>query len=211
MNTAAASADFRSKTLALCIASSALLLGVAALRWSLVDILTPFLLIPIEGVVWLLFACVLLASVVAAVRHRSNRLKALLPLAVCAAALTAVLSVPFTQIWLSANFHLKRQAREHVVHEMLAGTLRPNVQHNRSLVALLGGASVSAGGNEVVTHDAPTGKFVFFFTYRGILNSASGFLWVPSGASPEQFAELNGPIAEAIQYAQNWYFISMAP
>jgi hypothetical protein len=211
MNTAVAHRTFRNTTLTLCAATSTLLVGMVAFRWSLVDLLTPFLMVPIEGLIWLAFACTLVASVVVAIRRRQSRGRAFLPLAVCTAALIAVLTVPFTRVWLAANFYLKREAREQVVRDILAGTLRPNVRHNRSLVALGGGAHLSAGGNEVVVHDAASGKFVLFYTFRGILNSAAGFLWVPDGASSEQFASFNGPIAEAIPYAPHWYFVSMAP
>lgn len=202
---------FRSKTFLACTLSSALLLTVAASRWSLVDWLTPFLMLPVEGLVWLVFGLSILFAVVAAVRHRAAPAKALTPIAVCLVALALVFTVPFTSLWLGANFFLKRDGREDVVRQVISGKLVPNVQHNGSLIALPPGASLSAGGNEVVVHRVEQGPFILFFTFRGILDSAAGFLWVPPGASPDQFATLNGPIAELVPYAPNWYFISMAP
>lgn len=175
------------------------------------DLLTPFLMAPAEALVWGIFAIATLSALVCARGGNATPVEAYAPAAVCALALAAVLTIPFTRIWLATNFYLKRDAREQIVQDIAAGRLRPNVRHNPSLIALAHATTLSAGGNEVIVHKNGTDLFVLFFTFRGILGSAAGFLWAAPGTSPAQFGEIHGPITEAIPYAPNWYFVSIAP
>ena len=47
---------------------------------------------------------------------------------------------------------------------------------------------------------------MFFFTYRGILDNYSGFLFVHSGGDPRRFADLGEPTTDIIQQEDHWYF-----
>ena len=52
-----------------------------------------------------------------------------------------------------------------------------------------------------------TKKYVFFYTFRGILDNYSGFLWVPEGGKPELFQDAGESGTEVLFYGGNWYFI----
>lgn len=50
-------------------------------------------------------------------------------------------------------------------------------------------------------------QYVFFFTFRGILDNYSGFLFVPEGGDPTRFRDLNEPESTQLaRYASHWYF-----
>lgn len=211
MSQPAPPAALNSPALLICLASSSLLILLATFQWSVIEWVTPFLVLPIQGAAWLFFAASLVLATVAAFRARRTSARAIAPLALCALAAALLATVPFTRIWLSANFHLKQEGREAVVLRVTSGELQPNVKHNSSLIALPSGPNLSAGGNEIVVQASSKGSFVFFFTFRGILGSAGGFLWVPPGASPTEFRLFNEQLGEVIAYAPNWHFISTAP
>jgi hypothetical protein len=181
------------------------LVAATALQWTLVDLL-PFLVDLLLLALWLglLLCCVWAAA--HAVRNRRYGWRAIAPLAVCIAAWAVVDSVPFTRLWLQANFHLLREQREAVVARVQDGSLQPNVPHNASLIALGSGRTLSMGGNEIVVEEHGGEKFVFFFTHRGILDNYSGFLFVPEGGNPRAFSDLAEAESQLVPYGGPWYF-----
>ena len=193
--------------LALSVTTSAVLLLVLMFEWSIVDAITPFLLLPLLALVWLSVLASLGWALVHGYRQRHDGFMALAPLLVSVCAIVAAASVPFTKIWLYANFHIDKAARERVVSGVRSGEFKPNVSYNDSLIALPLAHQVSMGGNEILVQGAPKRPFVFFFTYRGILDNYSGFLWVPSGQNPRQFLDAAEPGTEIVSYGDNWYFI----
>jgi hypothetical protein len=202
-------AAFRSPILLMCVTASTAVVAVNAFHWTLIDWITPFLMPPVQGAAWLFFATALAFALVETVRSRRAPTRALAPIAVCFIAIALLATVPFTRIWLAANFRLKLSDREAVVRQVVNHELRPNVSHNSALIALPPRPELSSGGNEIIIQPSDRGPFVFFFTYRGILDNASGFVWVPPGASPGEFRR--SEFAEVIPYAPNWYFVSTAP
>ena len=89
-----------------------------------------------------------------------------------------------------------------------SGTLRPNVAHNGSLIALgRSGPNVSAGGNEMMVETRADKPWVLFFTFRGI-NHYSGFLHVPDGGDPDTFADLSERRHQIVPHAPGWYFVA---
>jgi hypothetical protein len=132
------------------------------------------------------------------------------PLAIHLVAATILLLVPFTQIWLNANFHLHKLERQEVTDKVYRGELISNVSHNSSLISLGSEFSnISKGGNEIMVLEYEGLKYVFFFTFRGILDNYSGFLYVPDGGDPRMFLDLDeDESSQIVKYADNWYFTS---
>jgi len=136
----------------------------------------------------------------------------LFPAVLCVAALGIVTLVPFTKIWLNFNLGSKKSARERIVQQISAGMLTPN----RVLANGVGVISlpkltpnISAGGNEIETATRDGRTYVFFYTYRGILNSYAGFLYVPTGGNPDAYPDLKSdPQAISDRYEEHWYFVS---
>ncbi|WP_211314846.1 hypothetical protein [Thioalbus denitrificans] len=189
------------------IISALLLLLSLVFQWDIIDALTPFLGGPLLGLVWLLVVISAVLGSAHAYRHRSKGASAFAPLMVSIGTLLVAFFVPFTQLWLYANFNLNKVAREQVVEKVKSGTFAPNVAHNDKLIALPTDSGVSMGGDEILVEGPSSNPYVFFFTFRGILDNYSGFLWVPDGGRPEQFGDAGEPGTEIESFGGNWYFI----
>lgn len=197
----------RNKILTLSIASSIILILAMALQWHIYDILTPFLGGPLIALIWLVVILSALWGVVHAFLYRKNGISVIAPAAVSVVTLLVASFFPFTELWLYTNFHLNQSAREQVVENIRSGIITHDASVHSQLIALTEGASLSLGGGEVIVQETPEGPFVFFYTFRGILDSYSGFLWVPKGSTPQQFNDAGESGTTIIPYADHWYFI----
>lgn len=196
-----------SKLLYFSMLSSVLLLISLAFQWNIIDVLTPFLGGALFGLVWLLALLSAALAFLHAYRHRSKGAHIFAPLIVSTCTLMVAFFFPFTQLWLYANFHLNKAAREQVLFNVKSGNLVPNVAHNTNLIALPRDSGVSMGGEDIIVEGPSSDPYVFFFTFRGILDNYSGFLWVPDGGRPEQFGDAGELGTEIESFGGNWYFI----
>lgn len=208
MSTSVKKKEWLSTPLIFSIISGILLLSCQAFEWDIVDLITPFLLLPLQGLLFFFaFICAIVA-IVHIFRHKDQGAFTYAPILVSVGVFLTAFFFPFTQLWLNANFHLKRGAREQVVADVKAGILKPNVSYNSELIALEKGQNLSSGGDEILVEGEPGDEYVFFFTYRGILDNYSGFLWVPKLKKPEGFSDLHEPSTQIIPFGGNWYYVS---
>jgi hypothetical protein len=192
------------------IAVSLLVIILAAFEWSIIDRITPFLYMPLAGVVWVFFIIAAIAGLTCVFRYRKIGVISFSPLSIMTAAFLIVYFVPFTNLWLKADFALYKKEREEIVKKVYANELKPNVSHNPSLIDL--GNSyplVSMGGNEIVVEEHAGLKYVFFYTFRGILDNYSGFIYVPDGGEPKYYSDLDESNSTQITPLDgNWYYAS---
>jgi hypothetical protein len=190
---------------------SSILLLLYFFEWSIIDVVTPFLFLPLEGLIWVVFLAVVIGSIVHWIRNRQVR-QSWLPLLICAVVVFLVFTVPFTKIWLRIDFILRRNARERIVEEISLGKLQagsPSADGTRSVRLPDDAPHVAYGGNEVFEQVVDGKIFVFFFTYRGIMSSYAGFLFVPTGADPSAFSDLNETSRIYVErYSEHWYYAS---
>lgn len=97
-----------------------------------------------------------------------------------------------------------------VAHNLFVNTINM-AGYNASLIALPKPPNLSMGGNEIIVEGVTKNPYVFFFTFRGIVDKDfdpySGFLWVPDGGKPEQFMDANESGTEIVPFSGHWYFI----
>lgn len=133
--------------------------------------------------------------------------RAAYPALVClvCGALNAV--VPFTDLWLDWNFQRFSNERERIVQAVRTGALQPPPFNS---FVQLGSttSSVSKGGNEILVEEHDGKKYVFFFTYRGILDNYSGFLNVQGRGDPKRFFDLARSGASVTPLEGDWYFVA---
>jgi hypothetical protein len=150
------------------IATACLLLVGAFWQWVIIDWVTPFLFPAVQLIGLAFFAASLAVSILSLVlRLRRGHGLNVGPLTINLVTVVLLLSVPFTSLWLDANYYWHRASRIQVVEQVHAGVLKPNVPHNAHLVRLDISSTLSMGGNEVVVRDSPQGSYVLFFTFRG--------------------------------------------
>jgi hypothetical protein len=209
MTTAMAKPSVRTALLAAAIISTATLL-LATFELSMADWPSGFVLLGILPLTALMFfgCCVWTATLL--LRIRKGGAKFAIPFLICAATLALLVYAPLQKVALQRNFHWLRADRERIVARVEAGELKPNVDYNKSMIALGDKEpNVSAGGNDIVVDQAEGGTYVLFLTSRGLKHYFTGFLRVPPGADPEDFFEFDDkPPSQLVRYDKDWYFVA---
>ena len=199
-----------SGTLLLSALTSLCLLFAHAFLWTIVEWVTPLMITPVMLGAWFIFGVGLFAALLTAFLCRKQGRAAFRPLLLSVGAGALALFVPWTNVALELDFRLHRSDRERIVHALERGALP--VDSSSSVLKLPAGEpELSAGGNQVLWQDHDGKKFVFFFTYRGVLDNYSGFLHVPAGADPAQFSDLGeADSTQFVRYSEQWYFAANA-
>ena len=184
-------------------------LAIATFELSMGDFPSALVLLGIVPLSALLFFACLLWSASQLLRIRRDGAKFAAPFAICAATLLALQYAPLQQIYLSQNFWRHRADRDRVVERVESGELSPNVDYNKSLIALPRRvANVSAGG-DIVIEDVDEGVYVLFLTSRGFRHYFTGFLRVPPNGDPKNFFEFaDKPPSQLVRYDKEWWFVA---
>jgi len=132
------------------------------------------------------------------------------PTAVCIVGGLMWLFVPFNSLWIQANYRRHRTEREAIVARIMSGQLRPNMLCCPSLIALESDEPyVSMGGNKVSVEEHDGKKYVMFYTFRGVLDHYSGFLFVPDNGDPSRFSDLGeADRTELVRFSDHWVWVS---
>lgn len=114
--------------------------------------------------------------------------------------------MPLQQIMLTVGYKLHQAERNEVVEMIETGKLKPN--NDSRLIQLPDDyAHLSKGGGEVLIEKNQTTYSILFFTYRGILDNFSGFLYIPNSKSPDNISFINR-VKETERIDNKWYFVS---
>lgn len=162
-----------------------------------------FLVIFLFPAAWLLFLVAFVVSVIASFKYKQVGVAALLPIGVQIVAILLVLLIPFSNIWLDINFALHKRQREKVVAKVNRGELKPY-----NIMVIDEYPNVSMGGNAIIVEEHDRKKYVFFYTFRGILDSYEGFLYVPQGGDPRKFEDLSDQQSEIRRWEGHWFYVS---
>jgi len=199
----------RAALLAAAIISTGTLL-LATFELSMADFPSGLVLLGILPLTALMFfgCCIWTATLL--FRIRKGGAKFALPFLICAATLALLVYAPLQKIALQKNFYWHRADRERIVARIEAGELKPNVDTNKSMIALGDKEpNVSAGGNDIVVDQAEGGAYVLFLTSRGLKHYFTGFLRVPPGSDPKDFFEFDDkPPSQLVRYDKDWYFVA---
>ncbi|MCI5140328.1 MAG: hypothetical protein D3909_01005 [Candidatus Electrothrix sp. ATG1] len=191
------------------VCSDILLIGILTGLWELFDILTPFIAPFLLMGAWGIFLTVLVYSLVHVFRKkRYKNTFSFFPLGAQLVAFVVILIVPFTSIMLNLDFKRNLQKREEVVLRVISGELKPNVAHNVSLILLPDEQKhLSKGGGEIMVEHYNGEASVFFFTFRGILDNFSGFIYRSDDSVPN-YNDFDGDFSEIKRIKENWYWVA---
>jgi len=195
-------------TTAICLFIAAILISL--FRWTLVEYLTPLIEPILEIAISVLLLASLVWSVVHFIRARKQSLKvALFPLAVNALTIAIVTFVPFSLLTTELDFRAHYQARMAVVSSVLDGRYENLVQSRGGrgdFIALPGQLSyLSSGGGDIIRLRRQNATLIFFFDFRGILDSFSGFVY-STDDSPPRDGDFGGRFAKVDRLRPNWFW-----
>lgn len=184
------------------------LIAARAFYWHLAEWLSVFLCGPLLALLSMATAAVLLWSLAAAFRTRGSWSR-FLPAILCTTAFAAAWFVPFDALWLKADFLLRRSDRESVIAQLRSGAINARFPgHSIELVALPSSPAVSRSGNDILVFGSREDPFVFFYTFRGVIDNYAGFLRVPPGHLPDEFIAAGDPPFLTRKFDDDWFFLS---
>ncbi len=195
-------------TLALII--SIIIITYKTLEWTIIDKISIFLHIIVFPILGLIFFSIFIINIISLIKTIRKGIIAFIPIIIQVTTVLIIVFVPFTDIWLKIYFMKYRTEREIIVKEIYNGELFPNIKHNSKIISL--GKEypyVSMGGNEIIINEYDGYKNILFYTFRGILDNYSGFLYVPKGGNPfggVDTTEMSE--TDVIKLKESWYYIS---
>lgn len=156
-------------------------------QWDLVEILTSFLLPFVILILWAILGILVLISAVSIpFDFRIYSWKSLLPIIINGSTLLILLYVPFTSIYLNLEFLIKKAGYEQVVKMIENNQLQSS--NETGLVTLPSNYKyLSRGGGEIIVDNSDGVTSVLFYTYRGILDNASGYMYRSNDIPPTPY------------------------
>ena len=193
----------RSRLLLLSLISSLLVVLVSLFQWDLVDIITEFLMLPIWLFVYAFFIIMTIWTLIYLFKNRKWQ-----PFVIQLITILLWFFFPFNQVNLDLNFRIHQDKREEVATKIENGVIKPNVSDSLSLIQLPKEyTQLSKGGGDVVVETKGKAKSILFFTYRGMLDNLSGFVYNPNDNKPSK-SDFDGDFKQIKKVHKNWYYVS---
>ena len=179
-------------------------LALTAFQWQLIDAASLFFVIFLEMWVQIGTAAAVGFTVAVAVRHwRAARWRALAPVLTCAVGWALWFSVP----WTAINLRIVWYARHEGFDRVIALVHRGDIAGQGDVQLPSRWRSLSSDG-AIAIHGDGDSLTVLFYTFRGFLHHASGYVYVARDTSPTP-AQLNSDIREVERERPHWYFVSL--
>jgi hypothetical protein len=194
----------------LSIIASIVATSINIFRWSLIEILTPFLEPMLELAIYGFFLIIIIWSFIfGLMKMKSQKIKAFIPIIINIAAVIIIFVVPFTAITTKMDFYFHINEREDVIEKITNGELISNVSYNDSLINLPAKyKNLSKGGGNIVVEYENKNPNVFFFTFRGVIDNFSGFAYMSDGNEPERNDFLCTQILEVEKLKDHWFWLA---
>ncbi|MFB5284649.1 hypothetical protein [Peribacillus sp. Hz7] len=193
----------RNRLFFLAVLSSILVVLYKFLEWQIVEVLTPFLMPFLRLVVFGFFFVITVRTVTALFKRKAWK-----PFVIQAIVIMLWIFFPFTQVVLDIDFKMNKSEREKVVSKVENGTFKPNVSHDSSLIHLPKEFDqLSKGGGEIVVEKKGDRSSILFFTFRGMLEGFSGFVYSPTDQQPSR-NDFDGDFKEIKKLEGNWYWVA---
>ncbi|MCU7764715.1 hypothetical protein [Priestia megaterium] len=193
----------RNRLLLLSLISSLLVILVSLFQWDPIDIITEFLMLPIWLFVYAFFIIMTIWTLIHLLKNRKWQ-----PFFIQLITILLWFFFPFNQINLDLNFRIHQDKREEVATKIENGVIKPNVPNSPSLIQLPKEyTQLSKGGGDIVVETKGKAKSILFFTYRGMIDNFSGFVYNPNDNKPSK-SDFNGDFKQIKKVHKNWYYVS---
>ncbi len=174
-----------------------------AVQWIIIDFLGPFLVGPLLLCLWSGFLILLPGSIIYFIfQFNKNIKKACLPLLINVFTILILVFVPFTAIWLNIEFRLNKNAYDEVIKMVENGELQPN---SIGLTRLPPEYRRISRGGDIVVDKQDHVTSVFFYTYRGVLDNFSGYMYRSDNSFPPPDF-MGGDWVQVERKQPKWFF-----
>lgn len=193
----------RSRLLLLSLMSSLLVILVSLFQWDLVDIITEFLMLPVWLFVYAFFIIITVWALIHLFKNRKWQ-----PVVIQFITIILWFFFPFTQVNLDLNFKIHQEKREEAAAKIENGVIKPNVPDSPLLIQLPKEyTQLSKGGGDIEVETKGKSTSILFFTYRGMLDNFSGFVYNPNDHKPSK-SDFDGDFKQIEKVRKNWYYVS---
>jgi len=184
--------------------ASLLLIMLAVFRWKLVSVLTVFIAPFISIAVGSFFFIILVSSIIYGLGNKA-RLKfvAFRPLLINVVAMVIYFFAPIAEWELKYDFVHNLNRRMEVVNAIQSGSLTLN--KNEKLLSLPKQWHELSEDGVILCEKDSSRTTILFFTFRGVLDHFSGFIYRSDSAIPEK-SIFGGNFHEIEQINNKWYW-----
>lgn len=181
------------------------LIAITFFQWDLIDYLSVFFLPLLMFALWAVLVIITLTSVIyIPIQFRRIRWKSIIPLTTNIIIILILYFVPFTSLWLDFEFQTNKTGYEHVIKMYENdGLQEPNKSGYIELPSEY--KYLSKGGGDIIVDNSNGITSVFFYTFRGVLSSSSGFIYRSNDSPPPQFL-LQRDCYQLERIEPKWFF-----
>jgi hypothetical protein len=192
------------------LAAALLVLLLVWFQWDAVTVITVFLMPFYWLAVGVIIIGMVAAAIIQAVKRRNGKplVRLLAPFVIVAALLFALRYVPFTRLYLEADFTLHTTGREEVVRLIENGEIDFDGERSGRVELPSRYARLSKSG-DVLIHITDDGMSVLFFTFDGVLDNFSGYVYSSEDSESAGYAFVRAnDLREFVKKKEHWYWVS---
>ena len=186
-----------------------LLLLINIYRWEFNFVIMMMLEEYVEKYLFFLLIILTIWTAIIAIYNTNNiKREKFIPFIVNIVTILVITFVPFTDIYLQYEFKSKLKTREKVVNMIDKNEIRIEVCCDYCDVINLpiGLQNLSKGGEIIVDKKIHGELIVIFYTFIGMADNFSGFLYSSNNKPPDK-KTCGGDIIQVVPMKENWYFV----
>ncbi|PEL16845.1 hypothetical protein COF37_28555 [Bacillus wiedmannii] len=172
-------------------------------KWYLVQLVTPFFMPFVSIAIYGSFFVIFIIGIINFIKCKNWK-----PLVIQLFIIIICIYVPFVKIYMKLDFIIYKEDRKQVIELIEQKKLIPNVEYNNEMIHLPKQfVSASKNGGDILVQEKENSTLIFFYTYRGILDNFSGFIYSFNDIKPIK-SDFNSDFKEIIKIEKNWYYVT---
>ncbi|PEZ30879.1 hypothetical protein [Bacillus thuringiensis] len=172
-------------------------------KWYLVQLVTPFFMPFVSIAIYGSFFIIFIVGIINFIKCKNWK-----PLVIQLIIIIICIYVPFVKIYMKLDFIIYKEDRKQVIELIEQKKLIPNVEYNSKMIHLPKQfVSTSKNGGDILVQEKENSTLIFFYTYRGILDNFSGFIYSFNDIKPIK-SDFNSDFKEIIKVEKNWYYVT---
>ncbi|MCQ6333292.1 MULTISPECIES: hypothetical protein [Bacillus] len=172
-------------------------------KWYLVQLVTPFFMPFVSIAIYGSFFIIFIIGIINFIKCKNWK-----PLVIQLIIIIICIYVPFVKIYMKLDFIIYKEDRKQVIELIEQKKLIPNVEYNSKMIHLPKQfVSTSKNGGDILVQEKENSTLIFFYTYRGILDNFSGFIYSFNDIKPIK-SDFNSDFKEIIKVEKNWYYVT---
>lgn len=170
-------------------------------QWYLIDILTVFLMPILFLIIYILFTIFFIISIIQLIKNKFKK-QYFYPLIINLMSIMMIIFIPYTDIYIKYDYKVNFESRRKFIKENYN-----LIKSKNKLFIPQRYGTISSGGNEIIIDNSDSNTKILFFTFRGILDNFSGYVYSEKDLPIKQ-GDFGADIFQQEKMANNWYWLS---